>query len=77
MKTVAIYKKTQDGMLRLGTFTPREFYSIRSVSEQFMAKHPDADPATLYIARRNRIMGRIVDGEIIPFDVALDDKVPA
>jgi hypothetical protein len=58
MKTVAIYQQTEDGMLRLGTFTPRKYYSIRAISEQFCYKHPNADPSRLFIAPRVPSMGR-------------------
>ncbi len=69
MKTVAIYEKTGNGMLRLGTFTPRKYYSVRSISEQFCDKHPNADPKALFIARRVQSFGKVVDdAERIPFD---------
>lgn len=71
MKTVSIYQKTDNGMLQLGSFTPKKYYSVRSISEQFMAKHPNANPQTLYIKRRGFMPGiGIVDmGELIPFEV--------
>lgn len=70
MKTVAIYRQTYDGYTREGTFTHRdEQDSVRSISEQFCERHPNADPDFLYLARRRRVMGRIVDdSERIPFD---------
>lgn len=59
-KTVSIYQQTPDGMLRLGLFTPRKFYSVRSVAEQFRARHPDIN-GPLFMSNRMFINGRWVD----------------
>jgi hypothetical protein len=76
MKSVSIYQKMPDGtMRRLGTFRPRKYYSVRSVSEQFCAKHPRSDPSELFIAKRMTIMGRIVDSSArIPFDCGTSES---
>jgi hypothetical protein len=79
MKSVGIYQRTPDGMLRLGTFRPRKHYSIRAISEQFMRQHPNADPSELYISTRRYIMGKFVDWEtgkdLIPFDMTQESKL--
>lgn len=74
--TVAIYEKLKGDeakhgeWLRIGVFTLRiKHQSIRAISEEFIYQHPNADPKTLYIARRARCMGKIVDdAERVPFD---------
>lgn len=59
--TVAIYQDTPNGKLRIGTLTPRKGRSIRSMSHEFMARHPEANPTELFIAKRIWVDGKYVD----------------
>jgi hypothetical protein len=62
MTTFAIYQDTDDGMLRVGTFTPRNRTSVRHIAEQFFAKCPDAPRGKMYVAQRiNMGGGQIID----------------
>ena len=69
-RTIAIYHKTENGLLRLGTFTPRNAVSIRHISQQIRARHPGLKDAELYMAQRIRLFGRWVDDkrELLPLD---------
>lgn len=68
--TVAIYRKSNDGNLRVGTFTVRRGGSIRAVSHAFIKRFPNADPNNLLIAKRLKLFGKWVDGEMLPFDLS-------
>jgi hypothetical protein len=68
-KTVAIYEEIDGEMLlRLGTFTPRKFYSARAIGEQVRAKHPNLTNR-LFMSHRMLINGQWTDdGQRIPLD---------
>jgi hypothetical protein len=53
-KTFAIYLDTTDGLLRVGTFKPRNATSVRHIADQFFAKQPNLPRGKVYIANRYR-----------------------
>jgi len=61
-KTVAIYQQTENGMLRLGTFTQPKGSgrSIREMSEAIYQKMPTLT-GECFLAPRVRVMGKWVD----------------
>jgi len=61
--TVTIYQKTENGMLRVGTYTVRgkHSYSVRAIADKFLSQHPNFAPDELYIAKRLNLSGRWVD----------------
>lgn len=62
MKTLAIYQMTQNGMLRLGTFTRPKGCgpSIREISDAIYKKFPNLT-GECFVTPRIRIMGKVVD----------------
>ena len=80
MKTFAVYQKTPDGMLRLGTVksNPSLFgtgTSVRQISMAIAHKYPSLDLSTVFIARV-KLFGRWTDGDKLPAEVQRDGVVP-
>ena len=50
--TYAIYQDTKNGLLRLGTFSPKNATSVREIARQFFARYPSMPRHGVYIARR-------------------------
>jgi hypothetical protein len=67
MTTYAIYVEDKNGTVRVGTFQGPKG-SVRSVSAALRAKMPNLPSQGVWIARRVRLMGNLVDGERLPAD---------
>lgn len=72
--TVAIYRKVDGKMSRIGTFTCREKWhnSIRVISQKFFEAHPNItqeQKSQYYVANRRKLMGVWIDGEQLPMDI--------
>ena len=61
MTTFAIYQDTSDGVLRVGTFTPRKATSVHHIAEQFFEKQPNMPRGKVNICRRRKFGDRWID----------------
>lgn len=66
MPSYAVYQQTPNGLFRVGVFRTR-YSSLRSISIAVQKRLPRAfDGGALYVAKREKLFGRYVDGERLP-----------